>query len=162
MEKKKALKILGPLVVLGLLATACAAKPDQTTTINCNGEVEFDLPPGEKVKVEVPSENIDVVFSVASDNNLTFYSNPVTTNGNVTIAGDPGGAYFQVTNQGNPDNDSKINVDIKSVCPAPTPTPGTPVGLLKGNVRTLTQADQGFYSGKASKPARNIPVYRRG
>ncbi len=156
MEAKKVFYTSGSLsAAVLLLLTACGAKSQITTTIeSCGGQEEVDAQPGVLRKMTAPG--ITIEYMVNPDGSLTWFSKPPFTD-IPPFTGRPLGKitekHLLIDLQGDTDGDGGQNAVFKSVCPDPLPKPSeTPIGLLKGNVRSITQINRGFHPGDASKP----------
>lgn len=159
------------LAVFGLIVLpGCGPpKPQITTTIeSCNNlQEEVDAQPGVLRRIVAPG--ISIEFMVNLDGSVTWFSKPAFTD--ITpFTGRPIGKiteeHLLVDLQGDTDGDKNQNIIFRSICPAaPTPTISpqpseTPIGLLKGNIRSTALVNQGFHPGLASKPVRNFTLNR--
>ncbi|MFH0979543.1 MAG: hypothetical protein V1803_01185 [Candidatus Roizmanbacteria bacterium] len=159
-----ALKKLGRVgLVLIATLTACGVKPSVTHTIeSCGGKTEVDTASGSLEEIKAPG--IELQYKVNDDGTITYLSKPAFTDSppSERSIGNLNDSHLKVNLLGDTDNDGKQNIEFQSVCPAPQPTE-TPIGLLKGTMRSVVQADRGFHPGEASKPAFSArSVYRKG
>jgi len=166
--KKYGFKV-GGLLLIAYIGAACGAQPNiKFEMTDCGGVRGLELKPGDVV--DLGDVGPEVNFKIDNDGRIVPSSKDifgVTDPGQEYWFGDREKPYYLVRDQGDPDSNGLTNIEIEKVCPpksTPSPQPSeTPIGFLKGNVRSVVQADRGFNPGKdVSKPARNFPVFRRG